>query len=58
MSAKDRYLQRKAGTSTTATPAVKKEQIGKESSEAAGASSIRVKKEVEAAGGVVRMKRE
>jgi hypothetical protein len=61
MSAKDRYLQRKAGASTAAAPAVKKEQNATEPiaalPEAAAASSIRVKKEAEAGDGV-RMKRE
>jgi hypothetical protein len=58
LSAKDRYLQRKAGASTAAAPAVKKEQNVAESSEAAGTSSIRVKKEADATGGGVILKRE
>jgi hypothetical protein len=62
MSAKDRYLQRKAGASPAAAHPVKKEQNGTESStkhpDAAVSSSVRVKKEPEVSAGGVAIKRE
>ena len=60
MSAKDRYLQRKADASPAVAHPVKKEQIGTESStkHAAVSSSVRVKKEPEVSVGGVAIKRE
>ena len=62
MSAKDRYLQRKADASPAVSHPVKKEQNGNESStkhpDAAVSSSVRVKKEPEVSVGGVAIKRE
>ena len=61
MSAKDRYLQRKADASPAVAHPVKKEQNGTESSTKhpdAVSSSVRVKKEPEVSVGGVAIKRE
>ena len=62
MSAKDRYLQRKAGASSAVALTVKKEQNGTESSskhpDAVVSSSVRLKKEPEVSVGGVAVKRE
>jgi hypothetical protein len=62
LSAKDRYLQRKAGASFAAAPAVKKERNGSESTtssiDAAASSSALVKKEPAVVVGGISIKRE